>query len=171
MRQHVRPATSKRLCSTMRSNPPLCGASLEVPLILAGCSRASGASSPISIMQMLSYGVTGSSAANTILLPRDEHYDVVLGKLFSIAVGLWQAPSSPLSGFSAAIVHHLARFSLLSEVGAMAATRWSQRERQNNLKRVLPKRNSGSCVTPRRCQPPCTSGILWTCIGKVESSQ
>src|SRR4051794_23780120 len=50
-------------------------------LILVSCSRASGASFPISIMQVLRYGVIGSSAANTILLQRDEHYDVVLGKL------------------------------------------------------------------------------------------
>ena len=45
-----------------------------------------------------------------------------LGKHFSIAVVSCQASSSPFVHFPTVIVHRLARFSLLSEVGAMAAT-------------------------------------------------
>ena len=45
-----------------------------------------------------------------------------LGRPFSIAVVSCQASSSLPVHFPTVIVHHLARFSLLSEVGAMAAT-------------------------------------------------
>ena len=45
-----------------------------------------------------------------------------LGRHFSIAVVSCQASSSPFVHFPTVIVHRLARFSLLSEVGAMAAT-------------------------------------------------
>jgi len=48
--------------------------------------------------------------------------DWTLGKHFSIAVVSCQASSSPFVHFPTVIVHRLARFSLLSEVGAMAAT-------------------------------------------------
>jgi hypothetical protein len=47
---------------------------------------------------------------------------VVLGKRFSIAVVSCQVSSSLLVHFPTVIVHRLARFSLLSEVGALAAT-------------------------------------------------
>jgi Transposase DDE domain len=45
-----------------------------------------------------------------------------LGRRFSIAVVSCQASSSLVVHFPRVIVHRLARFSLLSEVGAMAAT-------------------------------------------------
>ena len=51
-----------------------------------------------------------------------EEAPTVLGKHFSIAVVSCQASSSPFVHFPTVIVHRLARFSLLSEVGAMAAT-------------------------------------------------
>jgi hypothetical protein len=41
---------------------------------------------------------------------------------FSIAVVSCQVSSRLLIRFSAVVVHHLARFSLLSEVSALAAT-------------------------------------------------
>jgi len=53
---------------------------------------------------------------------QDQSFNITLGKHFSIAVVSCQASSSPFVHFPTVIVHRLARFSLLSEVGAMAAT-------------------------------------------------
>src|SRR3954471_5804197 len=70
-----------------------------------------------------------------------------LGKHFSIAVVSCQASSSPFVRFPTVIVHRLATFSLLSEVVASAPLGGGQKERRNNLKTVLPKRNRVSLRT------------------------